>query len=57
MEKSSQSMFARAMFRVVRIFTQILTSWLVVTLVWKTRVVLLVLKVLKNKRYNLSVPF
>jgi hypothetical protein len=57
MEKPSQSMFARALFHVVRILTQILTSWLVVNLIWNTRVVLLVLKVFKNKRDNLSVTF
>lgn len=56
-EKPSQSMLARAMFRVVCVLTHILTSWLVVTLIWTSRVVLLVLKVFKNKRYNLSVPF
>jgi hypothetical protein len=50
MEKPSQSVFARAVFRVVRILTQIVTSWLVVTLIWNTRVVLLVLKVFKNIR-------
>jgi len=36
MEKPSQSMFATAMLSIVRILTQILTSWLVITLKWNT---------------------
>jgi len=44
MEKPSQPMFATAMFSLVCILMQILTSWLVITLKWDTLVVLLVLK-------------
>ena len=47
MAKSSHSAFARKMLRAVCMLTQILTSWLVITLKWKTRVVSLVLKDLK----------
>ena len=46
MEKHSQSMFARAVPSTVHILTQILMSWLVITLKWNTQVVSLVLKAL-----------
>ena len=36
MEKPSHSMFARAMLSVVRILTQILAPWLLITLKWNT---------------------
>ena len=39
MEKHSQSMFARGMLNALRILTQILKSWLMITLKWNTRVV------------------
>jgi hypothetical protein len=42
MEKPSQSVFARAKLSV----TQVLTFWLMITLKWNTRIVLLVLKLL-----------
>jgi len=47
MGKHSQCMFARAVLNALRILTQILKSWLMITLKWNTRVVLLVLKLLK----------
>jgi len=43
MEKLSQSAFATAMLSAVRILTQILTPWLVITSKWNTRVLLPVL--------------
>jgi hypothetical protein len=39
MEKHSQSMFVRSMLNALCILTQILKSWLVITLKWNARVV------------------
>jgi len=46
MEKPSQSMFARAVPSAICILTQILMSWLVITLNWNAQVVSLVLNAL-----------